>query len=76
MPHGNADSRAAARIITRGALSRVFWGGVIVAGTVLPALLVIPVSGATSVLAGALALVGLYLWEDCWVRAAQAVPLS
>ena len=75
-PHGNADARAAARIITRGSLSRVFWGGVIVVGTVLPALLVLPASGATSVLAGALALVGLYLWEDCWVRAGQAVPLS
>ena len=44
--------------------------------SLLPALLVIPASGATSVLAGALALVGLYLWEDCWVRAGQAVPLS
>jgi Fe-S-cluster-containing dehydrogenase component/formate-dependent nitrite reductase membrane component NrfD len=76
MPHGNTDSRAAARMITRGSLSRVFWGGVVVAGTLLPALLVLPASGATSVLAGALALVGLYLWEDCWVRAGQAPPLS
>jgi Fe-S-cluster-containing dehydrogenase component/formate-dependent nitrite reductase membrane component NrfD len=76
MPHGNTDSRAAARIITRGSLSRVFWGGVIGAGTLLPALLVLPASGAASVLAGALTLVGLYLWEDCWVRAGQAVPLS
>jgi Fe-S-cluster-containing dehydrogenase component/formate-dependent nitrite reductase membrane component NrfD len=75
-PHGNTDTRAAARVITRGPLRRVFWGGVIVAGTLLPALLVIPASGATSVLAGVLALVGLYLWEDCWVRAGQAVPLS
>ncbi len=75
-PHANRDANAAARIITRGPLSRIFWGGVIAAGTLLPALLVIPASGATSVLAGALALVGLYLWEDCWVRAGQAVPLS
>ena len=42
----------------------------------LPALLVIPDSGVTSTLAAALALVGLYLWEDCWVRAGQIVPLS
>jgi hypothetical protein len=37
---------------------------------------VIPDSGVTSTLAAALALVGLYLWEDCWVRAGQIAPLS
>ena len=76
MPHANTDASAAARIITRGALSRVFWGGVIAGGTLLPALLLLPASGAASALAAVLALAGLYLWEDCWVRAGQAVPLS
>jgi Fe-S-cluster-containing dehydrogenase component/formate-dependent nitrite reductase membrane component NrfD len=75
-PHPNADAGAAARTITEGPLSRVFWGGVIAAGTLAPALLLIPASGAASALAAVLALVGLYLWEDCWVRAGQAVPLS
>src|SRR5262249_36023171 len=75
-PHPNTDASVAARFITGGPLRRVFWGGVIAAGTVLPALLLIPASGAASALAGVLALVGLYLWEDCWVRAGQAVPLS
>jgi hypothetical protein len=28
------------------------------------------------VLAAALALVGLWLWEDLWVRAGQSIPLS
>jgi formate-dependent nitrite reductase membrane component NrfD len=76
MPHANTDASAAARIITQGSLSRVFWGGVIAGGTLVPALLLIPASGAASALAALLALVGLYLWEDCWVRAGQAVPLS
>jgi Fe-S-cluster-containing dehydrogenase component/formate-dependent nitrite reductase membrane component NrfD len=75
-PHPNTDARAAARIITEGPLSRVFWGGVIAGGTLVPTLLLIPASGAANALAGLLALVGLYLWEDCWVRAGQAVPLS
>ena len=75
-PHPNTDARAAARVLTRGPLSGRFWGGVVVAGTLLPALLVIPASAAASGLAGVLALAGLYLWEDCWVRAGQAVPLS
>jgi Fe-S-cluster-containing dehydrogenase component/formate-dependent nitrite reductase membrane component NrfD len=75
-PHPNTDAVAAARIITEGPLSRVFWGGVIVGGTLVPALLLIPASGTASALAGLLALVGLYCWEDCWVRAGQAAPLS
>jgi Fe-S-cluster-containing dehydrogenase component/formate-dependent nitrite reductase membrane component NrfD len=75
-PHPNTDAGAAARTITAGPLRRVFWGGVVAAGTLAPALLLIPTSGAASALAALLALVGLYLWEDCWVRAGQAVPLS
>jgi Fe-S-cluster-containing dehydrogenase component/formate-dependent nitrite reductase membrane component NrfD len=75
-PHPNTDAGAAARTITEGPLSRVFWGGVIVGGTLVPALLLMPDSGAASALGALLALVGLYLWEDCWVRAGQAVPLS
>ncbi|HEY7139967.1 MAG TPA: 4Fe-4S dicluster domain-containing protein [Methylomirabilota bacterium] len=74
--HATADASAAARAITRGRFRLVFWIGVVAGGTVLPALLVIPDSGATSALAAGLALVGLYLWEDCWVRAGQVVPLS
>jgi Fe-S-cluster-containing dehydrogenase component/formate-dependent nitrite reductase membrane component NrfD len=75
-PHASTDASAAARVITRGPLSGIFWGGVIAGGTVVPALLLVPASGAAGALAGFLALVGLYLWEDCWVRAGQAVPLS
>jgi hypothetical protein len=49
---------------------------VVAGGTLVPALLLVPASGAAGALAALLALVGLYLWEDCWVRAGQAVPLS
>jgi Fe-S-cluster-containing dehydrogenase component/formate-dependent nitrite reductase membrane component NrfD len=75
-PHPTTDAGAAARTITRGRLSRPFWGGVVAAGTLIPALLLIPPSGPAPALAALLALAGLYLWEDCWVRAGQAVPLS
>ena len=75
-PHPNTDAGTAARTITDGGLARLFWGGVVAAGTVAPALLLIPASGVASALAALLALTGLYLWEDCWVRAGQAVPLS
>ena len=45
-PHANTDAAVAARIITRGRCRRVFWGGVVVGWHLLPALLVIPASGA------------------------------
>jgi hypothetical protein len=33
-------------------------------------------SSVVSALAALLALAGLWLWEDLWVKAGQAVPLS
>jgi Fe-S-cluster-containing dehydrogenase component/formate-dependent nitrite reductase membrane component NrfD len=75
-PHATADSAAAARLITEGPWRRAFWGGVAVGGTLLPAVLLIPASRATAALASLLALAGLYVWEDCWVKAGQGPPLS
>src|SRR5262249_34918265 len=31
-PHADTDSRAAAQVITRGRLNRIFWGGVVAGG--------------------------------------------
>ena len=54
-----------------------FWIGVAGCGIALPwALLLVPSSPTASVAAAALALGGLWLWEDLWVRAGQALPLS
>jgi Fe-S-cluster-containing dehydrogenase component/formate-dependent nitrite reductase membrane component NrfD len=75
-PHPSTDAGAAAGQIREGALRHLFWGGVIGAGTLLPALLLVLPSEAATRVAALLVLGGLYLWEDCWVRAGQAVPLS
>jgi hypothetical protein len=46
-------------------------------GTLVPAAaLLISSSSVTTGLAALLALAGLYLWEDLWVKAGQSVPLS
>jgi Fe-S-cluster-containing dehydrogenase component/formate-dependent nitrite reductase membrane component NrfD len=55
---------------------RLFWGGGIGAGHVLPLLLLATGSGAAAVLAGMLALGGLLIIEWLWVQAPQQVPLS
>jgi Fe-S-cluster-containing dehydrogenase component/formate-dependent nitrite reductase membrane component NrfD len=75
-PHPNVDAAAAARLITDGPWRTAFWGGAVVAGTLLPAALLLVSGQLPAALAALLALLGLYLYDDCWVKAGQAVPLS
>jgi uncharacterized membrane protein len=76
--HVSEDVRRATDLLKKGALSGSFWGGAIGIGTVLPlALLVIPAApGIAYALASIAALVGLWIFEDLWIKAGQAVPLS
>jgi formate-dependent nitrite reductase membrane component NrfD len=71
--HASVEVRRAARLLTRGALSVRFWGGVVIGGVVMPVVL----SFSPAVLLGAvLALAGLWLYEDLWIKAGQSIPLS
>jgi Fe-S-cluster-containing dehydrogenase component/formate-dependent nitrite reductase membrane component NrfD len=73
--HANVDVARAARLITRGALSGRFWGGAVAAGIVVP--LVLTAFGTPAVLLAAiLALTGLWIYEDVWIKAGQSIPLS
>jgi len=78
--HPTQDVAVAARLLTRGAYRARFWGGVVLTGTVVPMIGLI--AGAArddmslTALAALLALGGLWLWEDLWVKAGQSVPLS
>ena len=78
--HPVRDAALAARLITRGALRGRFWGGVVAGGIAAPTVLLIAAaslgSSAASMLAALLALAGLWLWEDVWVKAGQSIPLS
>jgi Fe-S-cluster-containing dehydrogenase component/formate-dependent nitrite reductase membrane component NrfD len=80
-PSPSVHHKLAAGTILRGAYARLFWGGAIVAGGLLPLALLTAApaasaaSGAT-VLAAALALAGGFAWEYIWVEAGQSVPLS
>ncbi|HJR50786.1 MAG TPA: hypothetical protein VJ794_06755, partial [Gemmatimonadales bacterium] len=67
----------AARVLTHGPLRAALWGGVGAAGIALPLVLLLSTSVPFgSELAAGLALAGLWLWEDLWIRAGQALPLS
>jgi len=78
MPHATDTARYAARLITHGPFRRIFWGGAVVLGGLLPALL-LAVGGAhagLTGLAGLLVLAGLLAYEWCFVMATQGVPNS
>jgi len=73
--HANLDVGRAAGLITRGPWRARFWGGVVVLGIVLPMLLVW-VGPASALVAAVLALAGLWVYEDVWLKAGQSMPLS
>lgn len=79
MPEDNAEKKRAARLIVRGIFRKLFWGGAVILGIIVP-LLALATGAAQfpglAALAALLALAGLFLWEHIWVQAGQAVPLS
>ena len=79
---GSRHVELAVHEMTKGQYAQQFWVGGILVGLVAPAALVI-VALATGMdspvivaLAGVLALVGMFAYEDSFVRAGQSVPLS
>ncbi len=75
--HGTEEARRAARLLTHGPLRAPLWGGVAAAGIALPLVLLLSSSVPFgSELAAGLALAGLWLWEELWIRAGQMLPLS
>ena len=79
MPEENVERTRAVRLITKGIFRKMFWGGAVIIGVILPLLAL--TSGAAqnqplAILTSLSALAGLFLWEHIWVQAGQAVPLS
>jgi Fe-S-cluster-containing dehydrogenase component/formate-dependent nitrite reductase membrane component NrfD len=77
--HGTRQARRAARNLWRDVYAARFWTGLVLAAVLAPALAAaFLAAGGSGLLAagGALALAGLWFYEDAWVRAGQSVPLS
>lgn len=76
------DARSAHDIMTRGALRVRFWVFAVGFGMLLPVVILAAgvivgePSPASWVAASAFALIGLWIYEQVWVAAGQAVPLS
>ncbi len=79
---GSRHVELAVHSMTHGQYAQQFWIGGILVGLVAPAALVIVAlatdmgSPILAALAGILALVGMFAYEDSFVRAGQSVPLS
>ena len=80
LPHVTAQTKIALDHLTRGGAMGPFWGGVIALGTVLPLVLALWVAAGgpkpVVLVAAVLALGGLAIYEDLYIRAGQSVPLS
>ncbi len=80
--HPSRPVELAVEMMTRGRYAKQFWWGGVAAGLVAPAVLVIvalaaDVESPVPVAAGGvLALVGMFAYEDAFVRSGQSVPLS
>ena len=80
LPAMSEDFRRAAELILRGELSRRFWVVVVALGTILPLVLLgLGIAARAPTLmavAAILSLFGLWILENIFIEAGQAVPLS
>ncbi len=79
---GSRHVELAIHAMTKGQYAQQFWFGGILLGLVVPAALVVVamvIGSAGTILAaiaGVASLIGMFAYEDCFVRAGQSVPLS
>jgi formate-dependent nitrite reductase membrane component NrfD len=80
LPHVTAHTRQAIRNMTLGPSALPFWLGAVLLGSALPLALAAWVAAGGPagivVIAALLALAGLAVYEDMYIRAGQSVPLS
>lgn len=81
--YGSRTVELAVEAMTRGRYANQFWIGGVLIGMVVPAALVIvalivggTAATALAAIAGVAALIGMFAYEDSFVRAGQSVPLS
>lgn len=82
LTHASENVKRATDLLKEGALAGSFWGLAVGLGNFLPIILLLSFGlqdgGAYSLLvwASLFALAGLWIFEDLWIKAGQAVPLS
>ena len=76
--HPTVDAKRVVNMITKGQYAKLFYGGALLVGNILPIVLLM-IGGMNPMLlavAGALVLIGIYCTEHIWVEAPQRIPLT
>jgi hypothetical protein len=74
MPHDTPDTKKAIHLMTKGYYSKYFWAGIVL-GNLTP-IVILNTGPSMMLIAGGLALVGIYLTEFVRIRVPQMIPLS
>jgi len=74
--HPTTDAKKTVQMIVSGRYKNLFWQGSLMAGNLIPLILIWTGGGALMALAGILLLAGIYITEHIWVNAPQRIPLS
>ena len=76
--HTTIDAERVANMITKGQYAKLFYGGSLFIGNILPVILLFLDTGNPMILAvtGMLVLMGIYFTEHIWVEAPQRIPLT
>ena len=76
--HPTVDAERVSNMITKGQYSKLFYGGTVLLGNLIPIALLFfwPTNPVLLAVAGALVLLGIYFTEHIWVEAPQRIPLT
>lgn len=74
--HSTEDAASVVEMILKGRYKNLFWFGLVIAGNLLPLILLTYMWGGFAAPAGLLILVGLWISQHIWVKAPQTIPLS
>ncbi|MFZ4427200.1 MAG: 4Fe-4S dicluster domain-containing protein [Saprospiraceae bacterium] len=76
-PHPTVDAKMTVEMIIRGRYRKLFWGGVLLLGNILPFTLLALGGNAPLIVSAAsvTVLIGIFLNELIWVEAPQRIPL-
>ena len=75
MPHDTPDTKKAIQLMTKGYYSNMFWTGIVI-GNIFPFIMLIVLTGSMILVAGGLAIIGIFLTEFVRIRVPQMIPLS
>ena len=78
MSRRSEEFARAAHLLLSGALGTQFWIFVVILGALVPSALILwpTPSLLPNIIASVLVLAGLWMYENLWIKAGQAAPLS